>query len=97
MSVPDVKKRLKAIQERGGKYVVVDPRKSETADHADEHLFIKPGTDAYLLLAILHVLFEKQLTKPNDLIRKEDLQTIETVTKEYSPKRVSQITGVSKA
>ncbi|EMY71150.1 molybdopterin-dependent oxidoreductase [Leptospira vanthielii] len=96
MSVPDVKKRLKAIQERGGKYVVVDPRKSETADHADEHLFIKPGTDAYLLLAILHVLFEKQLTKPNDLIRKEDLQTIETVTKEYSPKRVSQITGVSK-
>ncbi|TGM60347.1 molybdopterin-dependent oxidoreductase [Leptospira vanthielii] len=96
MSVPDVKKRLKAIQERGGKYVVVDPRKSETADHADEHLFIKPGTDAYLLLAILHVLFEKQLTKPNDLIRKEDLQTIETVTKEYSPERVSQITGVSK-
>lgn len=96
MSVPDVKKRLKAIQDRGGKYVVVDPRKSETAVHADEHLFIKPGTDAYFLLSILHVLFEKQLTKPNDLIRKEDLETIQMVTKEYSPERVSQITGVSK-
>lgn len=96
MSVPDVKKRLKAIQDRGGKYVVVDPRKSETAVHADEHLFIKPGTDAYFLLAVLHVLFEKKLTKPNDLIRKEDIQTIQAVTKEYSPERVSKITGVHK-
>lgn len=96
MSVPDVKKRLKAIQDRGGKYVVVDPRKSETAVHADEHLFIKPGTDAYFLMAVLHVLFEKQLTKPNDLIRKEDIQSIQTITKEYNPERVSKITGVSK-
>ncbi|XDD53617.1 molybdopterin-dependent oxidoreductase [Leptospira sp. WS4.C2] len=96
MSVPDVKKRLKAIQDRGGKYVVVDPRKSETADHANEHIFIKPGTDAYFLLSILHVLFEKDLTKPNELIRKDDLLSFQTITKEYSPERVSQITGVSK-
>lgn len=96
MSVPDVKKRLKAIQDRGGKYVVVDPRKSETAVHADEHLFIKPGTDAYFLMAVLHVLFDKQLTKPNELIRKEDIQTIQAVTKDYDPERVSKITGVPK-
>ncbi|PJZ79916.1 molybdopterin-dependent oxidoreductase [Leptospira meyeri] len=96
MSVPDVKKRLKAIQDRGGKYVVVDPRKSETAIHANEHLFIKPGTDAYFLLAVLHFLFEKQLIKPSHLIRNEDLKSLENITKEYSPERVSKITGVSK-
>ncbi|MCW7468456.1 molybdopterin-dependent oxidoreductase [Leptospira kanakyensis] len=94
MSVPDVKKRLKAIQDKGGKYVVVDPRKSETASHANEHIFIKPGTDAYFLLALLHVLFANKLTKPNPLIRNEDLQTIEDITKEYDPERVSKITGV---
>ncbi|MCW7482834.1 molybdopterin-dependent oxidoreductase [Leptospira kanakyensis] len=94
MSVPDVKKRLKAIQDKGGKYVVVDPRKSETASHANEHIFIKPGTDAYFLLALLHVLFANKLTKANPLIRNEDLQTIEDITKEYDPERVSKITGV---
>ncbi|TGK79146.1 molybdopterin oxidoreductase family protein [Leptospira noumeaensis] len=94
MSVPDVKKRLKAIQDRNGKYVVVDPRKSETASHANEHIFIKPGTDAYFLLALLHVLFANKLTKPNSLIRNEDLQTIENITKDYSPERVSKITAV---
>ena len=46
MTVPDVEKRLKAIKARGGKLVVVDPRRSETAAMADQHLFIRPGQDA---------------------------------------------------
>ena len=46
MTVPDVEKRLKAIQARGGKLVVVDPRRSETAAIADQHLFVRPGSDA---------------------------------------------------
>lgn len=54
MTVPDVKNRLKAIQNRGGKFVVVDPRRSETAALADEHLFIKPSSDAFVLLAFLN-------------------------------------------
>ncbi|KZZ09732.1 dehydrogenase [Oleiphilus sp. HI0079] len=57
MTVPDVKNRLKAIQKRGGKFVVVDPRRSETAALADEHLFVKPSADVYVLLAFLkHVI-----------------------------------------
>ena len=50
MTVPDVKNRIKALQKRGGKMVVIDPRRTETAKVADEHHFVRPGTDVYLLL-----------------------------------------------
>ncbi|TGN08502.1 molybdopterin oxidoreductase family protein [Leptospira ilyithenensis] len=95
MSVPDVKKRLKAIQERGGKYIVVDPRKTETASHADEHIFIRPGTDAYFLFAIVNVLFERKMVQKNDLISEADLDEIRNWASEYSPKKVEKITGIS--
>jgi len=63
MTAPDVKGRLRAIRRRGGKVVVVDPRRSETARVADEHLFIRPGTDAFLLLAMANTLFEEALVE----------------------------------
>ncbi|GLY08413.1 molybdopterin oxidoreductase family protein [Actinoplanes sp. NBRC 101535] len=53
--------RLKAIQARGGRFVVVDPRRTRTAEHADEHLFIRPGADAFLLFAMVHTLFAEGL------------------------------------
>src|SRR5512140_898249 len=49
MTAPDMRARLKAIQDRGGRVVVLDPRRTETAERADRHLFIRPGTDAVLL------------------------------------------------
>ena len=67
MTVPDVKKRLQAIQQRGGKFVVIDPRRSETAELADEHLFVRPGSDAFLLLAMLRELFEQDLVDTGHL------------------------------
>ncbi|TBU95571.1 molybdopterin oxidoreductase family protein [Phytopseudomonas dryadis] len=67
MTVPDVEKRLRAIQARGGKLVVVDPRRSETAAMADQHLFIRPGQDAALLLGLLNTLFEENLTRTSHL------------------------------
>ena len=67
MTVPDVEKRLKAIQARGGKLVVVDPRRSETAAIADQHLFVRPGSDAALLLGMLNTLFEEGLTRDSHL------------------------------
>lgn len=67
MTVPDVEKRLKAIQARGGKVVVVDPRRSETAAIADQHLFVRPGSDAALLLGMLNTLFEEGLTRDSHL------------------------------
>ncbi|MCD5995095.1 molybdopterin oxidoreductase family protein [Pseudomonas sp. CDFA 602] len=67
MTVPDVEKRLKAIQARGGKVVVVDPRRSETAAIADQHLFVRPGGDAALLFGLLHTLFDEGLTRESHL------------------------------
>ncbi|SDA68587.1 Anaerobic selenocysteine-containing dehydrogenase [Pseudomonas sp. NFACC15-1] len=67
MTVPDVEKRLKAIQARGGKVVVVDPRRSETAAIADQHVFVRPGGDAALLFGLLNTLFSEGLTRDSHL------------------------------
>ncbi len=67
MTVPNVEKRLKAIRARGGKVVVVDPRRSETAAIADQHVFVRPGQDAALLFGVLNTLFEEGLTRVSHL------------------------------
>ncbi len=67
MTVPNVEKRLKAIKARGGKVVVVDPRRSETAAIADQHIFVRPGQDAALLFGVLNTLFEEGLTRTSHL------------------------------
>ncbi len=67
MTAPDARGRLRGIRERGGKVVVVDPRRSRTAEHADEHHFIRPGTDALLLFALVHVIFEEGLAIDSEL------------------------------
>jgi anaerobic selenocysteine-containing dehydrogenase len=64
MTAPDVRGRLKGIQARGGKVVVVDPRVSRTAQASDEHLFIRPGTDALFLAAVATTLWEEGLADP---------------------------------
>lgn len=66
-TVPDVPGRLKALQARGGRFVVVDPRRSRTARAADRYVPIRPGTDAYLLLGMAHELFARGLVAPGRL------------------------------
>ncbi len=66
-TAPDWPGRIEALQERGGKLVVIDPRRTRTARVADEHLFIRPGTDSLLLFALVAVLFEEGLTSPGRL------------------------------
>ena len=61
-TAPDWPGRLEAIRRRGGRVVVVDPRRTRTAEHADLHVPIRPGTDAGLLAGIAHVLFAEELT-----------------------------------
>lgn len=61
MTAAGMPKRIRALQERGGKMVVIDPRRSETAQKADEHHFIKPGGDVYLLLGLLKVILDQGL------------------------------------
>ena len=67
MTAPDMRGRLKALRARGGKLVVVDPRRSRTAEAADEHHPIRPGTDAHLLFALVGVLFAEDLAAPGRL------------------------------
>ena len=63
MTAPNMKLRLKRIQERGGKVVVIDPRKTETAKIANSYIGIKPGTDALFLAAFLNTIFEEGLVQ----------------------------------
>src|SRR5690606_2800314 len=80
---------------RGGRLVVVDPRRSETARLADRHLFIRPGGDAPLLLALLQVLFTERLVRPGPLAPHLDrLGELEALAAEFSPERVAPATGV---
>ena len=68
MTAPDVKARMRAIRARGGKIVIVDPRRTESVREADEHVPIRPGTDAGLLLAMAAVLVREGLA-PLERIR----------------------------
>lgn len=95
MTAPDVKRRIDAIQARGGKVVVVDPRKTETAKIADEHVFLKPGTDTVFLLSMIHVLFEEQLDSPGRLVAyMAGYDQLRQIAKEFSPESMAHVTGV---
>jgi anaerobic selenocysteine-containing dehydrogenase len=63
MTAPDMPGRIERLRARGGKLVVIDPRRSETARMADEHHFIRPGTDAWFLFSLVHVLFDEGLVR----------------------------------
>jgi anaerobic selenocysteine-containing dehydrogenase len=98
MTAPGVEKRLKAIRARGGRIVVVDPRRTETAALADRHLAIRPGADAFLLLAILHTLFAEGRLRPGRLDSFSDgLRTIAAAVKPFPPEAVSEATGLPAA
>ena len=90
MTAPGMPKRIKAIRERGGKVVVIDPRRTETAEIADQHISIRPGTDAYFLLAVINVLFAENLVRLRHLEGKvRGIETIRTLANEYPPERVT--------
>lgn len=94
MTVPDVEKRLKAIQARGGKLVVVDPRRSETAAIADQHLFIRPGQDAALLLGMLDTLFREGLTRATHL-PVDGLEEVRAALQPFTVEAMAARCGVS--
>ncbi|MFC4054391.1 molybdopterin dinucleotide binding domain-containing protein [Actinomadura syzygii] len=95
-SAPDFPGRLKAIQARGGKVVVVDPRRTRTAALADEHLFIRPGTDAFFLMALVRTLFAEDLVVSAEHLdgRVNGLDDLRALTVDFAPERVTSMTGV---
>src|SRR5205807_9499843 len=94
---PDVRGRLRAIRARGGKLVVIDPRRTRTAEEADEHHFIRPGTDAHFLFAIVHVLLEEGLAKPTRRLEAlaDGLHEIPRLAKPFTPEAAAAATGIA--
>ncbi len=96
MTSPDIPKRLKAIQQRGGRFIVIDPRRTETAEIADQHLFIRPGTDAWLLMAMLNTLFAEDLVKTGhltDLL--VGIDQVRSACESFTPELAEQYSGVA--
>ena len=93
MTAPDARGRLRRIRERGGKVVVVDPRRSRTAEHADEHHFIRPGTDALLLFALVNVLFAEDLAVTSELLAGVD--EVRALAQPFTPEAVAGPTGIA--
>jgi anaerobic selenocysteine-containing dehydrogenase len=96
MTAPDVKGRLKAIRDRGGRVIVVDPRRTETADKADRHVFIRPGTDAVLLLAMIDVVFTEDLAKLGRLPA-SGAAALRRCAAGWTAERAAPITGIAAA
>ncbi len=95
LTAPDMRGRLRAIRERGGKVVVIDPRRSRTAEVADEHHFIRPGTDAHLLLGMLSVIVEEGLIDLGDVAAHvHGLEQVEQLAREFPPESASQACGI---
>ena len=95
MTAPGMNRRLQEIRERDGKVILVDPRHNETARLADQHLFIRPGTDVLLLLALLHVVFEEGLTNLGQLGSfTNGVETVAQLVSEFSPERVAPATCI---
>jgi anaerobic selenocysteine-containing dehydrogenase len=96
MTAPDVKSRLKAIRDRGGKVIVIDPRRTETAEKADGHHFLRPGTDAVLLLAMIQAVFEANRANLGRLSA-TGLDELRAAASAWTPERAAPITGIAAA
>jgi anaerobic selenocysteine-containing dehydrogenase len=92
MTAPDIRGRLKAIQARDGKVIVLDPRRTETAERADRHHFIRPGTDAVLLLAMIDEIFARGLQRPTRPMQGET--ELRKAAVAWPPERAAAITGI---
>ncbi|MEE8138720.1 MAG: molybdopterin dinucleotide binding domain-containing protein, partial [Thermoanaerobaculia bacterium] len=96
MTAPGVQRRLKELRRRGGRLVVVDPRRTETARLADQHHFIRPGTDALLLMALLQVILGEGRERPGRLAEICDsLEAVRSLVSDFPAERVAAATGIA--
>ncbi len=93
MTVPDFPQRVRDLKARGGRMVVLDPRRTETAKVATEHHFVKPGSDAAVLLAMVHVLFEEGLTAPPAYV--DHVERVRELVADFTPERAEAASGLA--
>jgi anaerobic selenocysteine-containing dehydrogenase len=95
MTAPGIRRRLRELKERGGRLVVVDPRRTATAALADEHLFIRPGGDALLLASLLHVVLSEGLGRDTHLEARVDGRgTLADLVAGFPPDAVADRIGI---
>ncbi|MGH2858901.1 MAG: molybdopterin-dependent oxidoreductase [Solirubrobacteraceae bacterium] len=97
MTAPDVRGRLRALRARGGRLVVIDPRRTRTAAEADEHHFIVPGTDALLLFALVNALLDEGLADPGErlLALCEGLDELPELARPFTAEAVAPVCGIA--
>ncbi|MEV0180808.1 molybdopterin oxidoreductase family protein [Streptomyces sp. NPDC050625] len=94
-TAPDFPGKLKALRARGGTLTVIDPRRTRTAKLADRHLAIRPGTDALLLAAMAHVLFEEGLVELGELApHVQGLDELRQVMRDFTPQAAAEACDV---
>jgi anaerobic selenocysteine-containing dehydrogenase len=92
MTAPDFPQRLRDLKARGGRMVVLDPRRTETAKVATEHHFVRPGSDAAVLLAMVHVLFEEGLTTPPAYV--DHVDEVRDLVAAFTPELAERASGI---
>jgi anaerobic selenocysteine-containing dehydrogenase len=95
-TVPDYRGKAKAMRARGGQIVTVDPRRTETAAAADEHHFIRPGSDVYFLLGLIHTVFDENLVRLGRLSpHVNGVEELRTHVAAYAPEHVAERCGIA--
>ncbi len=98
-TAPNLPGRLRALKARGGRIIVVDPKRTRTADIADRHLPIRPGYDAHLLLSVIHVLFARGWVDPAHLAGElsGDVADVKALVRDFAPARIAPLCGLDSA
>lgn len=90
--------KLKAMRKRGGRLTVIDPARTRTAEMADRHVAPRPGTDAALLFAVVHTLFDEDLVTLGDLADLVDgVDEVRALAGDFAPEHVAEHCGVTAA
>ncbi len=95
MTTPDFPRRARAIKERGGRIVVLDPRRTETAKIASEHHFVRPGSDVVVLLAMLRTLLADGLARPPAYV--DGVAELTALVEPFTPELAEDLSGVPAA
>ncbi|MEU4190561.1 molybdopterin-dependent oxidoreductase [Kribbella sp. NPDC026611] len=93
MTAPGFGRRLKDLRKRGGRVVLIDPRRTETAAVVDEHHFVRPGTDAAFLLALIHQVIADGHARPAAYV--DGFAAVEAAVEDWTPERAAAVTGIA--
>ncbi len=98
LQVPNPSKHIRNIKKRGGRVIVVDPRKTETARIAEEHMFIEPGTDVFFYLSFLNeVIKQKGVDRNRVEAHMKGYEEVIALCEEWTPEKTAQVTGIEPA